>query len=595
MSSQMDMDYFPIERNRYFYGKLLSVRDFETEQRYGRNKERLIHRLSLGAGVLCGLSVTASSESTLLIESGLAMDYQGRMLAVEEPLLRKLEMIEGSELLQGRDAAWLCLAYQETDLEPVNAAGSTADAGVQYNVTREGCRLFLTTDPPAYRALLEAEGWDNNSVIYDADDLTLVLSLPSAVCAGEELAMRLLVVKNEKTPAIRFRLDGESALIESESGVASLEYQEDPADRRCVYTVPFRVRTRSVSTTESTLFPSGCTLSLEVGGRSYKSLVRVDARVRVCQSRELLARWQESSDSLERHLRGGDMPIYLAKIELIRSAGSLFVGSVTNLPFDQRVRRERAAAVQSGIQTVETQVHTLEYWQKPDVKASFRPSGGALQLDFGIPTPEQYDYSVSHGKVELNLPGGLRVNSRVYSDEIQHGLGAGTVDVRLSVEFPDKKKDDETALVFGNPEVFRSKTAPGAPPWVETAALVYPERGTMRIGLWLHDMVEGNRLTVHFFAQKPERDTSRLLRREQVSVSVSPEFSRAGRRETRRFTAEVTGSSEKGVSWSVAEAGGGVIDENGVYQAPEIPGTYEIVAVSKADESVSASAFIIVE
>ena len=40
---------------------------------------------------------------------------------------------------------------------------------------------------------------------------------------------------------------------------------------------------------------------------------------------------------------------------------------------------------------------------------------------------------------------------------------------------------------------------------------------------------------------------------------------------------------------------GGVIDHNGLYQAPELPGTYEITAVAGADESVTASAFVIVE
>ena len=40
---------------------------------------------------------------------------------------------------------------------------------------------------------------------------------------------------------------------------------------------------------------------------------------------------------------------------------------------------------------------------------------------------------------------------------------------------------------------------------------------------------------------------------------------------------------------------GGVIDHNGIYQAPELPGTYEILAISTADESITASAFVIVE
>ena len=193
------------------------------------------------------------------------------------------------------------------------------------------------------------------------------------------------------------------------------------------------------------------------------------------------------------------------------------------------------------------------------------------------------------------MPGGLRVNSRVYSEEIAHGLGPGAVDVRLSIEFKDEAAQNETALYFGNSEVFKGKNAPAAPPWVEAAALVYPERGTMRIGLWLHDMVEGNRLTVHYFAQKPERDTSRILASRKVSLRVTPEFSRVSCRGRLQLQGEVTGSEDRSVQWSVMEENGGVIDRNGVYQAPELPGTYEITGVASADPSVTASAFVIVE
>ena len=48
-------NYFPFERNRYFYGKLLTVRDFEVEQRYHCTKRALLNRLVHGAGVVCGL------------------------------------------------------------------------------------------------------------------------------------------------------------------------------------------------------------------------------------------------------------------------------------------------------------------------------------------------------------------------------------------------------------------------------------------------------------------------------------------------------------------------------------------------------------
>ena len=165
---------------------------------------------------------------------------------------------------------------------------------------------------------------------------------------------------------------------------------------------------------------------------------------------------------------GRDIPIYLAKLELINSAGGVFLSGVTNLPFRQVLGQQAGAvAGDNGLETVTTSVRSLEYWQKPDVKAVYQAATGALHFDFGIPSPEQYDYAIAHGTVDLTFPGGIRVNSRVFSDEIAHGLGAGAVDIRLSLEFADKARDGETALLYGNSEVFKGKNSPGAPNWAE--------------------------------------------------------------------------------------------------------------------------------
>lgn len=100
---------------------------------------------------------------------------------------------------------------------------------------------------------------------------------------------------------------------------------------------------------------------------------------------------------------------------------------------------------------------------------------------------------------------------------------------------------------------------------------------------------------LHYFAQKPERDTSRILAQHRMNLAITPDFSRLERRGKLQFQADVVGSEDKGVIWSVKESNGGAIDHNGLYQAPEEPGTYEIVAVARADDSVTASAFVIVE
>ena len=588
-------DFFPVVRNRYFYGKLLTVRDFEVEQSYLRKKNQLLSRLSLGAGVVCGLGVSASDDATLLIESGMALDYQGRMVVVEEPLLRKIQMIDGQETLQGKETAYLCLRYDETDIEPVNAVGADTGESRQFNMTKEGYHLFLTAEPPEFRGLLEASGHDNVSILYASQELTLVLSAPEAVCAGQEFTVEVLVVKNERTAPVHFCLEGESAFVDSEDGRVCLEFRESPEEKRRVYAARFQLKARQLSGMDSPLFPSGGEINLELGSHSYKNYVEVETRCHVCADEAQMEERYQLTDNLERRLRGRDIPIYLAKLELIHSAGSMFLASVTNLPFRQRLSREMEQGGERELQAVTTSVRSLEYWQKPDVKAIYQQSTGGLHFDFGIPAPEQYDYAVSHGTVDLVMPGGLRVNSKVYSDEIAHGLGPGAVDVRLSIEFADRNADGETALQFGNSEVFRGRTSPASPPWVEAAALVYPERGTMRIGLWLHDMVDGNHITVHYFAQKPERDTSRILAQRQVSLMVTPEFARVSRRGSLRFQAEVIGSEDKNVLWKIREEGGGSIDRNGVYQAPELPGTYEIVATAGADETVTASAFVIVE
>ena len=586
---------FHFERNRYFYGKLLTVRDFEVEQRYHCTKRELLNRLVHGAGVVCGLGVTASDESTLMIESGMALDYQGREIVVPEALFRKLPMLEGQETLAGKKDAYLCLSYAEEDVEPVNATGAEVGAQRQFDLTREGFRLFLTAEPPAYQSLLETAGRENVSVLYQSDELILVLSVPSILCAGEEFQAQVLVVKNEKTPPVQFSLEGENTFAESDNGRIRLSWRESREEKRCVYTVDFPLRCKSLSDVDSRLFPGSCELNVELGSHHYKNYLEVPAAVHLCRDQEECRLRRMRQDDLSRHLRGRDLPLYLAKLELIHSAGGVFVGSVTSLPFQQSIKKEGAAKGDgTGDLTVTTSVRSLEYWQKPDVKAVYQPSAGALHLDFGIPSPEQYDYAVAHGTVDLTMPGGIRVNSRVFSQEIAHGLGVGAVDVRLSVEFQDKERE-ETALLCGSSEVFKHKSIKSAPPWVEAAALVYPERGTMRIGLWLHDTVDGNLIRVYYFAQKPERDTSRILSQRRMSLTVTPEFSRLGCREKLQFQAEVVGSEDQSVTWSVKEENGGDIDHNGLYQAPELPGTYEITAVSGADETVTASAFVIVE
>jgi hypothetical protein len=119
-------------RNRYFYGKLLDVDHLEREQHYFLEGSRLINRLTLGAGVLCGLSVRERN-GKVVIGPGVAVDGFGREIVVTEPfeVENPWELTDecGDPTGETREdgPVVLCLAYHECLVEPAPVLVSDCD------------------------------------------------------------------------------------------------------------------------------------------------------------------------------------------------------------------------------------------------------------------------------------------------------------------------------------------------------------------------------------------------------------------------------------------------------------------------------------
>ena len=80
-----------------------------------------------------------------------------------------------------------------------------------------------------------------------------------------------------------------------------------------------------------------------------------------------------------------------------------------------------------------------------------------------------------------------------------------------------------------------------------------------------------------------------------VVVTISPASPAVDACQTLALTATVSGSSNGAVTWTVQEgAAGGVISSTGIYTAPNIAGTYHVVATSQAAPSASTAAAIVV-
>lgn len=80
---------------------------------------------------------------------------------------------------------------------------------------------------------------------------------------------------------------------------------------------------------------------------------------------------------------------------------------------------------------------------------------------------------------------------------------------------------------------------------------------------------------------------------QSVVVVVSPDKADLATGATQRFAADVTGTADTGVTWSIPEGGGcGSVSTSGDYTAPPGSATCHVVATSHADPGSQASATI---
>jgi hypothetical protein len=140
-------------RPRYFYGQLLDVRHFESEQDYFKRKIWMLNRMITGYGVVCGLDVqVGDDDQSVVVTPGLALDPTGREIVV--PCRSKNIPIE--PMPQGNpergdeghcDDNWvhLVVCYHEckTDPEPVLAGGCEVTTRCSPGAIREGYELHL--------------------------------------------------------------------------------------------------------------------------------------------------------------------------------------------------------------------------------------------------------------------------------------------------------------------------------------------------------------------------------------------------------------------------------------------------------------------
>ncbi len=142
------------ERNRYFYGKMMDVSQFELETNYVIAKQCLLNRLVFGFGVVCGLDVLWAPGPNLnqvLITPGVAIDKWGRVIVVPARRIHTVppDIVQAAQgQCKESPKVQVLLCYHECSTDPVPVlASECCEYECEPGVIRETYRIEFKPGP----------------------------------------------------------------------------------------------------------------------------------------------------------------------------------------------------------------------------------------------------------------------------------------------------------------------------------------------------------------------------------------------------------------------------------------------------------------
>ncbi len=584
--------YYSFERNNYFYGKLLTSRDFEDEQNYMNNKRRLINRVLHGAGIVYGLDVVAVDESSVVIQSGLALDSSGREIVVPSTQVVKLSTIRGYSDLK-TSSVCLGIAYAEEKTEPVYAVmNKDADAQErQYNHLKEGYELFLQDSRDCVREPKKEDEYIAWKVLYQDDDLRITQYLPTFAVPGMLVKARTEIHKTSHMPFVcsfscKVDTDG---MIPGETQIradnVSQEYGEtmvleqtfrpeeyifgngDVSVRFSGITVQKSGVKETAPDTSMALTPVYGTALEYVHKTSYRGNLDVD---------------------LDRKY---DEKLWIAGIQLIRSERHSIIDRVERAPFDQYVYSSEQLMI----------LEKLEEFLIPQDGSAGRPQvyvqGNSERSAAAAPERR----SNSSGVFEMSLGSGGEVGKVYFSDEIMHGLGNGPVYVDIGIEYISRDVNasgDRESIILGDGSIFESDSTVTDEKifQVDQAVKILPDRGTFIVGVRPRVKMGRIGLRIRWYAFKPEDLEQRVYDRSEQKgcIMIQPDTIVLPPKGSVHINPVFINMPEEALSYTLLDPEGGKIDNTGLYTAPAQEGVYEIKAAALSDPEIFTHAFIIV-
>lgn len=572
---------FPFERNRYFYGKLLSVDDFETEQKYFNDKRRTINRFLFGAGVVCGLHVVEVDDESISLERGLALDFAGREIMVDEPVVKRIVDLEGYDARempeQDNGFYYLCLEYREQAYELVhNVAGNGENGSGEYNKYKEGYHLFVTRQEPEREVFSPVQLYEKRTVVYNENGVKISQVLPRYLEMGSNTVLRIEIENTGQQQSFSFSYELLLSFLTWQDGTTvRVNFDEKDYAKSRKYTLEIPLKAAFINDVEAEAALSAGSFAVKIGGREYSAEGRFASRAQISRgdvSQILKEEYYKSAMDL---MVGNtfQQSIYLAKIYVVKAADACLIERIEPLPFGQYILHTEISTallykLEEDIRKLKTAweaKHEQVNLQRTGTKKSPASSCGEIVFDLE---------SAGEGDV-------------LYSNKIYHGLGACPVTVILGYE-AEGSFIAEREAVFGDASVFDSFTDRFL---ASLGAKCDPSEGSFVIGMKILKNDGAGTVRVQWTALENPMPRSRSRKKQ---LFIQPDIPNLYCGESITFTTVCEGFQDERIRWNVKDLGGGTIDKNGKYTAPDMAGVYQITASSVSCPDVGASTFVVV-
>ena len=585
--------YYSFERNNYYYGKLLTSKDFQSEQGYMNDKRRLLNRTLHGSGIVYGMDVVAADDSSIILQSGLALDAGGREIVVPQTQVIKLSTIEGYSELKTENAC-LGIEYTEEASEPVYSVmenGANGD-GKQYNHVKESYRLFLRDRKDCAIEAKEEDKYIASLILYQDEDICITQYLPTFLVPGVVMKGRTEIRKRSYVPCVcsfscKMSADG---LMPKETEIRADHFSQEYGDVlileqafhpedyifgnediRVSFT-GMEVHKPGIDVTlpdiVQSITPAFGTVMDYVHRNSYKETLDV----------ELDKKYDEK--------------LWIAEIRLLRANMHLLIDHVERAPFDQYVCNTEQLMILEKLHeylTITSQEGTSE--ATPVTRTSTTSAdGSAVQKRTN-----------SSGVFEMSLGSGGEVGKVYFSDEIMHGLGNGPVYVEIGVEYISRdpaSKNERESIILGDGSIFSadSTVTDDKVFQLDQAIKILPDRGTFIVGVRPKVKMGKIGLRIRWYAFKPEDLEQRVykVKEQKGCIMVQPDTVVLPPKGSVHITPVFINMPEEALSYTLLDPEGGKIDNNGLYTAPAQEGVYEIRVNALSDPEIYTHAFVIV-